>query len=104
MGVDFQKTVKYKDEIFKYRINKFSDQFKKGDKIKFIGIDFFSQIYYYLKLDTETIYEIENIERNMCTNFKLIGIEDIFYWGSFNHASLKEIRKEKLNALQSIIR
>ena len=99
MGInclDWITKVHYKDNIFKNE--KFPWQFKKGDKIKFVGIQFFYQVDYYLELDNETIYEIENIHQ---TDFKLKGIDKLFIWASFIHATTKEIRKEKLNALQS---
>jgi len=73
-----------------------------GDKVKFIGINYFWQLHYYLSLDTETIYEIVNIiDHGYYTCLEFAGFGDEFFYNSFRLATIKEIRKEKLTILQS---
>ena len=67
-----------------------------GDKVKFRGINYFWQLYYYLLLDTETIYEISDIltTTKVTSTFKLVGVEDEFLYDSFRFATVKEIYKK----------
>ena len=95
--------VYYNPDIFKHR-EEYNylhySSFKLGDKICFLGIRYYFQIWYYLKLDTKTIYTIENVEHNGYMSYiKFIGIEDIFDAWCFERATIKQIRKQKLNIL-----
>lgn len=83
--------------------------FKIGEKVKFISsskdqINWGSNTNPQNLLSTETIYEVSNVEvHSWHTKIELVGIKGQFNSVSFDYVPLKEIRKEKLNALQSII-
>jgi hypothetical protein len=80
-------------------------EFEIGDRIKFIGSTI-DQVCWGSNsdpngiLNTETIYEISNVEvHSWHTKIELNGINGKFNSVSFNYAPIKEIRKEKLNKL-----
>jgi len=76
--------------------------FHIGDNVKFIGINYFWQLFYYLFLDTETTYKINDIiYSTYYISLKFDEFDDIFFYDSFRSATLKEIRKEKLNILKN---
>ena len=83
--------------------------FKIGEKVKFISsskdqINWGSNTNPQNLLSTETIYEVSNVEvHSWHTKIELVGIKGQFNSVPFDYVPLKEIRKEKLNALQSII-
>ena len=84
--------------------------FKIGDNVKFIGssqdqVNWGSNTDPDGILNNDTTYEISNVEvHSWHTKIELVGIKGEFNSASFDYVPLKEIRKEKLNALQPIVR
>lgn len=81
--------------------------FKIGEKVKFKSsspeqVTWGSNTSPDNLLNTEDTYEISNVEvHSWHTKIELVGIKGHFNSVSFEYVPLKEIRKEKLNVLQS---